>query len=204
MKKLLYIDCCIRGEQSRTKRVAEAFVNVFRKDGNFSVETLELDKLPVFPLGRYEYERRESLLADCRTDDSVFDLAKQFAAADLIVVAAPFWDMGIPAKLKIYFENVSVCGFTFGFDGERFSGLCKALQMVYITTRGMDIEDGNVMEQASPYLLALTKFFGIDNFDTVSAYGLDVHPSEAERLVASAVSRARALAKSVALRYPND
>lgn len=197
MKKLLYIDCCIRGEQSRTKKVAEAFVNVFRKDGNFSVETLELDKLPLFPLGRYEYQRREALLANGRTDDSVFDLAKQFAAADLIVVAAPFWDMGIPAKLKIYFENVSVCGFTFGFDGEHFSGLCNASRMVYITTRGMDIADGSVMEQASPYLYALTKFFDIDGFDTVSAYGLDVSPSDAERLVASAVSQAAALANTI-------
>ena len=204
MKKLLYIDCCIRGEQSRTKIVAEAFVDELLKKGNFSLETLVLDQLPIRPLGRKEYERREVLLGEGRTDDSVFDFAKQFAAADLIVVAAPFWDMGIPAKLKIYFENVSVCGFTFGFDGEEFSGLCNAAQMVYITTRGMDIEDGNVMEQASPYLYAVTKFFGIDNFDTVSAYGLDVHPSEAEQLVESAVSRAKALAEDVALRYLND
>ncbi len=196
MKKLLYIDCCIRGEQSRTKIISEAFVNVFRRDRNFSVETLELDKFPASPLGHYEYQHREALLAQGRTDDSVFDFARQFAAADLIVVAAPFWDMGIPAKLKIYFENVSVCGFTFGFDGERFSGLCNASQMVYITTRGMDIADGSVMEQASPYLYALTKFFGIDNFDMVSAYGLDVRPSEAEQLVESAVSQATALANT--------
>ena len=105
--------------------------------------------------------------------------------------------MGIPAKLKIYFENVSVCGFTFGFDGERFSGLCNASQMVYITTRGMDIADGSVMEQASPYLYALTKFFGIDNFDMVSAYGLDVRPSEAEQAVAEARARAVSLADTM-------
>ena len=26
MKQLLYIDCCIRGEQSRTRKLAEAFL----------------------------------------------------------------------------------------------------------------------------------------------------------------------------------
>ena len=197
MKTLLYIDSCIRGDISRTKRIANAFLNKFRNNSEYAIETITIDELAAAPLGRREYERRERLLAERNTDDKLFELPKQFAKADLIVVAAPFWDMGIPAKLKIYFENVSVSGLTFGFDGAEFKGLCKANRMVYITTRGMDIEDSDEMEQASPYLIALCKFFGIENFSMVSASSLDVKPDEVDERISFAVKQAEVLADGI-------
>ena len=197
MKTLLFIDSCIRGEISRTKRIADAFLNRLRNSGEYVIETVTVDRLSIAPLGRREYEHREQLLAAGQTYDKIFDLPKQFAGADLIVVAAPFWDMGIPAKLKIYFENVSVSGLTFGFDGAEFKGLCRAERMVYITTRGMDIEDNGVMEQASPYLIALCKFFGIHNFSMVSATSLDVKPNEADERLKVAITQAEQLADKI-------
>lgn len=197
MKTLLYIDSCIRGEISRTKKVADAFLNKFRNNVEYAIETITIDELALAPLGRREYEFREQLLAEGKTDDKIFDLPKQFAKADLIVVAAPFWDMGIPAKLKIYFENVSVSGLTFGFDGTEFKGLCKANRMVYVTTRGMDIDDNDVMEQASPYLIALCKFFGIENFSMVSASSLDVKPNEVDERLSAAQKQAEVLADGI-------
>lgn len=197
MKTLLFIDCCIRAEQSRTKIIADAFLDEFFKRGGFKMETVNLDSLHIFPLSRESYERREKLIAENRLNDTSFDLARQFAKADLIVVAAPFWDMGIPAKLKTYFENVSVSGFTFKCDESGCVGLCNADKMIYITTRGMDIEDGSVMEQASPYLYALTKFFNIRGFDMISAYGLDVDMDKVNETVSKAVERAKNLARSL-------
>ena len=197
MKTLLYIDSCIRGDISRTKRIANAFLDKFRSNAEYAIETITIDELATSPLGRREYERREQLLAAGQTDDKIFNLPKQFAKADLIVVSAPFWDMGIPAKLKIYFENVSVSGLTFGFDGAEFKGLCKANRMVYITTRGMEIEDADVMEQASPYLIALCKFFGIENFSMVSASSLDVKPNEVDERISIAVKQAEVLADGI-------
>lgn len=197
MKTLLYIDSCIRGDISRTKKIANAFLDKLRSSGKYAIETITIDELATAPLGRSEYEHREQLLAAGQTDDKIFNLPKQFAKADLIVVAAPFWDMGIPAKLKIYFENVSVSGLTFGFDGAEFKGLCKANRMVYITTRGMEIEDADVMEQASPYLIALCKFFGIENFSMVSASSLDVKPDEVDERISFAVKQAEVLADGI-------
>lgn len=197
MKTLLFIDGCIRGEISRTKKIASAFLEKFRKSSKYAIETITIDELAIAPLGRCEYERREQLLSTGKTCDKLFDLSKQFAKADLIVIAAPFWDMGIPAKLKIYFENVSVSGLTFGFDGVEFRGLCNAERMVYITTRGMDIEDNDVMEQASPYLIALCKFFGIENFSMVSATSLDVKPNEADERLKVAITQAEQLAYKI-------
>ena len=175
MKKLLFVDSCIKAAESRTRKIAYAMLEELHKSNLFEVETVVVDEIPLVPLGLKEYKYRRQLLDAKKMDDPLFNYAKQFAMADLIVIAAPFWDMSFPSKLKIYFENIAVAGFTFinTADGNSV-GVCIAERMVYITTRGMDIPDGHVMEQASPYLKALTAFFGINDFVKVSAYGLDI------------------------------
>ncbi len=195
MKKLLFVDCCIRGEVSRTKRLAEAFLSVLPA-GEYEAERLDLGTLPLRPLDRSGYAAREALLSKGDLRDREFALAKQFASADLILVAAPFWDMGIPAALKTYCERVSVSGITFGCDeAGNFTGLCRAEKMILLTTRGMEIPDGSPMEQASPYLKALCRFFGIGGFEMVSAWGMDVaSPEEAARRLGVAREAARELA----------
>ena len=40
MKRLLYVDCCIRGQTSRTRRLAEAFLDALPQ--GWAVEPLEL------------------------------------------------------------------------------------------------------------------------------------------------------------------
>ena len=75
--------------------------------------------------------------------------------ADRIVIAAPFWDMSIPTALKVFFELCSIFNVTFSSDDKTCFGKCRAEKMLYITTRGMDIPTGDVLEQATPYLKAL-------------------------------------------------
>ena len=202
MKKLLFVDSCIKAAESRTKRIADAFIEELQKSNLFAVETVVVDGTPLVPLGLKEYKSRRQLLDAQKTDDPLFNYAKQFASADLIVVAAPFWDMSFPAKLKTYFENIAVTGFTFinTKDGNSV-GVCKAERMVYITTRGMDIPDGHPMEQAAPYLKALAAFFGIKDFEMVSAYGLDISTAvETNNRIEKAKRQAVKLAQGIIAR----
>lgn len=199
MKKVLYVDSCLKAAESRTKRIADALIAELQKSNLFSVETVVVDGTSLVPLGLREYKNRRQLLDAQKTDDPLFDYAKQFASADLIVIAAPFWDMSFPAKLKTYFENISVAGFTFvNTEDGNSVGVCKAEKMVFITTRGMDIPDGHTMEQASPYLKALALFFGIKDFEMVSAYGLDISTaSETENRIEKAKRQAIELAQRI-------
>ena len=192
MKKLLYIDCCIR-ENSRTKRIANSFFGALAH--KFDIETVDLNALDLRPLNAERLALREK----AQLGDPLFQLAKQFATAQVIVIAAPFWDMSFPALLKTYFENISVAGVTFGADESGyFGGLCHAETLLYFTTRGMEIEDGSELEQASPYLHALRAFFGIGGLEILSAFGLDeVSPEEAERRLVDAENRAKQLARKI-------
>ncbi len=193
MKRALFVDCCFRKEESRTARLSRAFFSALE---GYAVERIDLDALPIFPLGRREMEERNALTAAGAYGHTMFDIAKQFAGADMVVIAAPFWDMGIPAKLKTYLEHVSVSGIA--FDGETCAGKCRAARMIFLTTRGLEIEEGSEQEQATPYLKALCRFFGIEAFASVSCFGLDVvAPEECENRLRRAEEEAILLAKSL-------
>ena len=206
MKRVLFIDGCIKAAESRTKRIAEAFIEELQSSGLYDVDTVILDESNLVPLGLKEYKHRRKLIDEQRTDEPLFDYARQFANADLVLVAAPFWDMSFPSKVKVYFENVAVAGFTFiNIPDGNSVGVCKAERMVYITTRGMEIEDGNIMEQAAPYLKALTIFFGIKDFEMVSAYGLDMcTAAETEKRIRKAKEQAVQLARTIIAREKDN
>ena len=67
----------------------------------------------------------------------MFDYAHQFADADDIIIAAPYWDLGFPAQLKTYIENIYVTGIVSAYnDHGQSCGLCRARSLTYITTAG--------------------------------------------------------------------
>ncbi len=101
----LYINCCVR-EESRTNMLANA---VLKKLGNEYTE-LKLYEKNLQPLSKESLERRTALIGQGDYSDSMFDFAKQFAAADIIVIAAPYWDLSFPAPLKTYIENIYITG----------------------------------------------------------------------------------------------
>ena len=124
-----------------------------------------------------------------------FRYAHQFAQADRIVIAAPFWDLSFPALLKVYIEQVSVDGITFGSTESGLQGLCRASQLVFLTTRG-GFYTGDAMEMGSRYLDALHTFFGIGAYTCIAADGMDVAGFDAAASLAAAIDRAKALART--------
>ena len=125
----LFINCCPR-EASRTERLARALLKTL---GEY--KELRLYDEPLHPLGREDIARRGALLAEKRYDDEMFRYARQFAAADKIVIAAPLWDLSFPAQLKVYLENIYVTGIVTKYsDTGQPVGLCRASELSYVTT----------------------------------------------------------------------
>lgn len=191
MRTVLYVDCCIRREQSRTKRLADAFLSALPSDCR--VEHLDLMAEDLSYFKDSYFAQREQLLAADERDHPRFRYAHQFAEADLIVMAAPFWDLAFPALLKVYIEQVSVDGITFGSTEAGLRGLCRASKLVFLTTRG-GFYTGDAMEMGSRYLDALHTFFGIGAYTCIAADGMDVAGFDAEASLAAAMQKAKALA----------
>ena len=195
MKKVLFVDCCIRREDSRSKQLADHFIAELQKTGKYEVEPLCLmdENLSYFSDGFFL--QRERLLAEGKLDHPRFRYAHQFAAADKIVIAAPFWDLSFPALLKVYIENLCVDSITFHTDEHGLHGLCKADHMVFLTARGAIYTD-SPMEQGSAYLQQMAGFFGIEKYDCVAAEGLDIGVWPVEELMEKAKEKATEVAKT--------
>lgn len=192
MKKALFVDCCLRPE-SRTKQLADSF---FEGLQGYKIEHLQLDKEDLKPLiGDFYYSRQELLEKGDLTHPR-FRYAYQFRDADLVVVAAPFWDLSFPSLLKIYIENVSVDGITFGSTENGLAGLCRAHNLIYLTTRGGVYKD-NPMEQALPYMNSLVPFFGFKEFKYVAADGMDIDGYDSKGSLEDAKKQAKELAKTL-------
>lgn len=194
MKKVLAVDCCIRGSQSRTKRILDAFLTGLGE--NCEVEYLRLDEENLSAMSGAFFEQRQRLLEEGRLDHPRFRYARQFAGADEIVIAAPFWDLSFPALLKVYIEQLCVEGITFisGHGGLR--GNCRAKDMVFLTTRG-GIFENSPLEMGSRYMDAMHSFFGIDNYFCIAADGVDMSRVDTEKAVSKAMTEAKELASKI-------
>jgi FMN-dependent NADH-azoreductase len=116
------------------------------------------------------------------------ELSQQFASADTIVIAAPFWDFSFPSVLKIYFENITVSGITFEYSDEgRPLSKCGAKKLYYITTSGGYIGNNNF---GFDYVKALAEnFFGINDISFYSAEGLDIFGADIRSIMDEAKER---------------
>ena len=192
MKKALFVDCCLRNG-SQTKILANEFLSKLQ---GYDIKHLELANENLKPLVSDFLESRQELLDNNELDHPRFRYAHEFKDADLIVIAAPFWDLSFPALLKIYIENICVDGITFDSTSEGLTGLCKANTLVYLTTRG-GFYLNSPLEQALPYIGSMCKFFGIENFKYVAADGMNVQGFDAHESLNEAIEKAKQIAKTL-------
>ena len=191
MKKLLYIDACIRNSESRTKKIAAPIVEALK--GIYDVQTLVLNELQLEVVQEDLIRRR----IKGEIDFTVMSWAEMVRDADRIVIAAPFWDMSIPAALKVFIELCSIFDVTFKSDDKTCYGNCKAEKMLFITTRGMDIATGDELEQATSYLTALSRLWGIGPLQVVAAQNMDyVSEEEIEEKIQAAIAEGLEIAKT--------
>ena len=179
-KPILFINACVRKE-SRTRRLTEKLLLKLGRP----YEEIRLDRL-TFPSVDEEYLRlRDRLIAETDFTDPMFDLARQFAEAETIVIAAPYWDLSFPASLKQYLELINVVGISFRYTEEGIPvGLCRADRLFYVTTAG-----GGFMpeEFGFGYVKALAQnYYGIRDVRLIKAAGLDIFGADVEGILKEA------------------
>ena len=194
MTNVLYIDCCIRAQQSRTRMLAEAFLHALSRREGVSIDRLTLMDEPLVPFQNGFFWQRERLLETGELDHPRFRYAHQFQRAEKIIIAAPFWDLSFPALLKVYIENLCVQGITFDCDETGTHGVCRAEKLLFLTTRGGAFE-GSPMDNGTKYLGDMAKFFGISSFSHLAADGLDLGLESPEAILERAILQAQALAE---------
>lgn len=181
---ILFINACVR-EESRTKRLANHLLSQLQD----TIKEIRLGEIR-FPGVDADFLRlRDGFIEKGDYSDAMFDLAKDFAAADTIVIAAPFWDLSFPAVLKQYFEQINVLGITFVYSENGIpKGLCKAKKLYYVTTAGGTIFSE---EYGYGYVKALANgFYGISDTVMIKAEGLDIRGADVRAILKTAEEKA--------------
>lgn len=201
MEQVLFVNACVRGEKSRTLKLARHFLEVYQAghpdhvitECNLCQERLQ----PQYPEILAE---RDALWSAGKLDHPMFEPARRFAAAEHIIIAAPFWDLNYPALLKIYLERISVANLTFGYnDKGEMIGLCQAKDMIFITTRGGAYQEAGLswMEMGARHLEALCSMYGIGCFQCLAVEGLDDVRRDQKAMMQAGLTQAELLAKEL-------
>lgn len=176
---VLYINSCVRSE-SRTDRLARTLLE---KLGDY--KELRLCEMDIKPLDGKSLAHRTELIEKEDYEAEIFNLAREFAQADTIVISAPYWDGSYPALLKLYLENIYITGLVtrYGDDG-RAQGLCKADKLYYVTTAGGPYNPAFSYEHIKD--LAVNAF-GIKDTELIFADKLDIFGNDAEKILAEVI-----------------
>lgn len=174
--RALVLTSSILGENGQSIALADHFRDRAAERGDLEVTHRDLvaDDLPHLtqpelaswqvPAEKRSAEQRE--LA-ARSDDLIRELLDH----DVVVLAVPLYNLGIPSQLKAWFDRVMRSGQTFQYTEKGPQGLIEGKRAVILAARGGQYA-GTPMDSQTPHLKGMLGLIGITEVDVVYAEGL--------------------------------
>jgi FMN-dependent NADH-azoreductase len=201
MKKILIVEVSPRGESSASREVTKILLerlNAAFPGSKFTRRDLANDKLPHLDDSTLkaiaskipaEIEANKPLAT--RSDA----LTAEFLDSDLVVIATPMWNFGIPSLLKAWIDLIVRPGRTFNYNEAGVTGLAKGKKAILVLASGGVFSDGpwKPWDFVEPYLRQILNFVGIEDVQTVRVEGLNI-PVLAGTAVANASKSVEKLA----------
>jgi FMN-dependent NADH-azoreductase len=185
MTTLLHILAHPHAETSLTTRISNAFLDAYREahPGN-GVEEINLYHEQVSFLGTAhlgamsKHEHPEAMTAEERVAwAEIRRHLDPFCAASHYLVTAPMWNLGVPAILKAYIDQILQPGYTFQYTGPGMTeGMCQGKRMVIVSSHGgvYSLPVMQELEMCVRYLRAIFDFIGVTVVDEIVAEGLAI------------------------------
>jgi len=209
MSRLLYIQASPRGQRSFSVRVADAFVDAYKKQNpNDEVVTLNIfeESLPSFDGftldAKYAIMHgKEHSPEQLQAWKTVEQIIEQFKSADKYILAVPMWNFNIPYRLKQYIDIIVQPGYTFGYSDEKgYEGLAgpKPFTVVYARGGKYDADSGaEALDLQSRYIELILGFMGFKDIKSIIVEPtLQGGPEMAEKLLKQAIEKAEKTAEN--------
>ncbi|HEX4098422.1 MAG TPA: NAD(P)H-dependent oxidoreductase [Caulobacteraceae bacterium] len=184
--KLLHLDAGITGQASVSRQLSQAIVDTLVRDNpGLDVVRRDLDADPIPHLD----SSNVAALADPNSP-----ILREFIEADVVVIGAPMYNLGIPSQLKAWFDRISVAGQTFRYTAEGPVGLAGGKTVIIASARGGFYAPGTAqadLDFHERYLKAAFGFVGIDDVAIVRAEGVAVSPKLRQAALQAALVEAR-------------
>ncbi len=188
MTVLLRVDASARLDRSITRQMADRFLDGWRSgEPDVRVVRRDVGRRPPSVIGE-AWIRAGFTPAEERTPEMTDALAESTALidevrrADVLVLAAPLYNYGLPASLKAWIDQIVRPGQTFSFDLLRgdfpIQSMLSGKSLVVLSSRGeFGFEPGGIRDgwnHLSPHLRTVaTRLLGIaaeDIYEVASEY----------------------------------
>ena len=179
MAHVLVIESSARKQGSISRQLTEAFVANWLRE--HPLDRLVRRDLAEQPLPHLDEDLLMSWMSPAEQLSAVQrealkrsnDLIEELKQADVLVIAAPMYNFGIPSTLKAWFDHVLRAGVTFKYTEQGPVGLLQGKRAFILTARG-GIHSGGPSDHQDPHLRQLLGFIGIDQVRSVHAEGLNL------------------------------
>lgn len=206
MKKLLHIVATPRGEDSRTLKVSQAFLEAFSgKNPNCKIDELNVATADLPGLSLKMISGKYVLLGGKELDDKLKEAwspierhIERFLSAEGYLISAPMWNFGIPYPLKQYIDLIVQPKYLFRYTETGVEGLVKNRKMIVITSRGGDYSPGSPYysyDFQEPYLRVIFGLVGLTDITFINAQPMDALGQETQD---KKIEEAKALARKTA------
>ncbi|HEY2422091.1 MAG TPA: NAD(P)H-dependent oxidoreductase [Neobacillus sp.] len=214
MSRLLYITVNPKSDVKLSKgmQIGEVFLEEFKKEKPdveivnmhlYDMEIPEIDMDLLYARAKlsfmgYTFEQLSE--AEQTKITKMHELADRFIDADYYVFVTPLWNLGSPAILKAFMDNLFIVNKTFENTEDGPKGLLTGRKALHIQTRGGIYSTGPMVdfEFGDSFLRTALGFLGLDVMDTVFAEGLDHFPKMIPEIMAKAKEKAVEAAKEMA------
>ena len=190
---LLHIDAGITGPASVSRQVSGAIVDaIARNDPTLTVIRRDLDAEPIAHLD-------SGNLAGLGQGEAG-DVLQAFLDADLIVIGAPMYNLGVPSQLKAWIDRILVAGRTFRYTANGPEGLVPGKKVIIASARGgiYSIAPAVEIDFQERYLRAVFGLIGVTDVTFVRAEGVAVSPDHREAALNGALAAVDDLGRSLA------
>ncbi|WP_026606616.1 FMN-dependent NADH-azoreductase [Methylocapsa acidiphila] len=198
MKQILMIEASPRGKNSASRSVANALADLYpsaklmRRD--LAAEHLpHLDEITLQAISTKDLAEAERLKDAARQSDQLTD---ELLASDLLVIATPMWNFGIPSAVKAWIDLVVRPDRTFRYADSGVLGLANDKKAILVLASGGVFTEGpwRPWDFVEPYLRQILGFIGIVDVQTVRVEGMNI-----PLLAADAVPKAIEAVEELAL-----
>lgn len=173
MEKILFINSCYNYEKSRTLYLTNKLFEKFDIDSKFDFEEIRLKDLHLLPLSEEKLKLRFDLANKHLFDMDMLTYSKKILSADIVVIAAPFYDFSYPSILKLFIENISMPNLMYNYTNEGYQGYARGRKFIYITTRGANMPDSEDFGYLN--LDRMFKLFGFKESQLIGFGGTDFY-----------------------------
>jgi FMN-dependent NADH-azoreductase len=182
MTQILIVESSPRGLESASRKLTEKLRQRLKAqypNARFIERDLvkdqipHLDQLTLKALSTKDPSEAESLKEFARLSDRLID---ELQTSDLVVIASPMWNFGIPSSLKAWIDQVVRAGKTFRYVPDGVEGLAKGKRAILALASGGVFTEGPWMswDSVEPYLRQILSFIGINDVQTVRAQGMNI------------------------------